>query len=217
MDYNELAEDLLSGCEENCADCKYAGDSEFECTIAQLAATAITHLIQYKDAIDRMGEFGKLFLQYSGDPRGMIGEAGHVEAGDVVERAKECVMHYETITDVDGNVWRPVLEDKLQFLICCMTELAEKAESERDAAVSLCGKLISLCSPPKEWRSKLFRRHINRPGDYMGCGYDFLDSFNRIFDEFAETADVEIYTAIRGAAEKEILERTRRMLGRKEE
>ena len=34
MDYKELAADLLSGCEENCADCKYAGDSEFECTIA---------------------------------------------------------------------------------------------------------------------------------------------------------------------------------------
>lgn len=83
--------------------------------------------MKYKDAIDRMGEFGKLFLQYSGDPRGMIGEAGYVEAGDVVERAKESVMHYETITDVDGNVWRPVLEDKLQFLIRCMTERAENA------------------------------------------------------------------------------------------
>lgn len=57
---------------------------------------------------------------------------------------------------------------------------AEKAERERDIAVDLCGKLIALCSPPKEWKPKLFRRHINRPGDYMGCGYDFLDSFNRI-------------------------------------
>ena len=45
MDYKKLAADLLSGCEENCADCEYAGDSEFECTIAQLAATAITDLL----------------------------------------------------------------------------------------------------------------------------------------------------------------------------
>lgn len=45
MDYKKLSADLLSGCEENCADCEYAGDSEFECTIAQLAATAITDLL----------------------------------------------------------------------------------------------------------------------------------------------------------------------------
>ena len=45
MDYKKLAADLLSGCEENCADCEYAGESEFECTIAQLAATAITDML----------------------------------------------------------------------------------------------------------------------------------------------------------------------------
>ena len=91
---------------------------------------AIKDLMKYKEAVERMEEFGKMFLQYSRDPRGMIGEAGYVESGDMIERAKECVMHYETITDVDGNVWRPVLEDKLQFLIRCMTERAEKAEKE---------------------------------------------------------------------------------------
>ena len=99
------------------------------------AAQSITELIQYKEAVDRMGEFGKRFLQYSGDPRGIIGEAGYAESGDVIERAKELVMHYEPITDVDGNVWRPVLEDSLQLLIRCMTERAEKAEEERDTAI----------------------------------------------------------------------------------
>lgn len=94
---------------------------------------------------------------------------------------------------------------------------AEKAERERDAAVKLCGKLMALCSPPKEWEAKLFRPCIKRPGDYMGSGYAFLDSFNRIFDEFTETADEETYRAIREAAEKEILDRTRRMIGQKEE
>lgn len=58
---------------------------------------------------------------------------------------------------------------------------------------------------------------INRPGDYMGSGYDFLDSFNRIFDNFVETADDEFYTAICGAAEKEIFERKQKMDGKKEE
>lgn len=94
---------------------------------------------------------------------------------------------------------------------------AEKAERERDAAVNLCGKLIALCSPPKEWEPKLFRRHIAQSVDYIGCGYTFLDGFNRIFENFAETADDKLYTAIRDAAEKEIVERSMRMSGTKEE
>lgn len=51
MDYKKLADDLISGCEENCANCKYAGDSEFECTIAQLAANAITDLLVENQAL----------------------------------------------------------------------------------------------------------------------------------------------------------------------
>lgn len=87
-----------------------------------------------------------------------------------------------------------------------------QATAERDAAVKLCGKLIALCSPPKEWEPKLFRRIINRPGDYMGCGYAFLDEFNRIFNEFVETGSQEVYNAIRESTEKEILDRTQREL-----
>ena len=80
---------------------------------------------------------------------------------------------------------------------------AEKAERERDAILGLCGKIIVLCSPPKEWNQKLFRHIIKRPGDYMGTGYPFLDSFNKIYDEFVETADDEIYNLVRCALEKE--------------
>ena len=94
--------------------------------------------------------------------------------------------------------------------------LAEKAERERGSAVKLCGKLMALCCPPKEWEPKLFRPCIKRPGDYMGSGYAFLDSFYRIFDEFTETADEETYRAIKESAEQEILDRTRRMIVRKE-
>lgn len=148
MKYKKLAADLLSGCEENCADCDYAGDSEFECTIAQLSATAITDLLARAEAAEA---------------------------------------------------------------------LAEKVEKDRDAAVKLCGKLMALCSPQKEWEPKLFKPIIKRPGDYMGTGYAFLDSFNRVFDEFTETSDEETYRAIREAAEQEILERKRKMISQKEE
>ena len=56
MDYKKLATDLLSVCEENCADCKYAGDSEFDCTIAELAATAITDLLARAEAAEKRVE-----------------------------------------------------------------------------------------------------------------------------------------------------------------
>lgn len=56
MEYKKLAADLLSGCEENCADCEYAGDSEFECTIAQLAATAITDLLSRAEEAEARAE-----------------------------------------------------------------------------------------------------------------------------------------------------------------
>lgn len=92
-----------------------------------------------------------------------------------------------------------------------------KAERERNEAVRICAKLIALCSPPKEWVPKLFQRKINRPGDYMGCGYTFLDGFNLIIENFVETADDELYTVIRDATEKEIIERSMRMSGTKEE
>ena len=80
-------------------------------------------------------------------------------------------------------------------------KLAESQRMER-AAVELAGKLIALCNVPKEWRDKLFRRHVNRPGVYMGSGYDFLDGFYRLFDDFSETADEETYRAVRLVAEK---------------
>lgn len=43
MDYKKLAADLLSGCDESCADCNYS-TKEFECDISKLAAKAITEL-----------------------------------------------------------------------------------------------------------------------------------------------------------------------------
>lgn len=44
MDYRKLVEDLLSYCHLNCAECEYAG-YEFECTIGNVAAEAITELL----------------------------------------------------------------------------------------------------------------------------------------------------------------------------
>lgn len=80
---------------------------------------------------------------------------------------------------------------------------AEKAEKERDELAALCGKLITLCDQPQEWRAKLFRRiQRNMIGDYMGSGYPFVDSFNRLYTEFEETASDGAYRAIRKATDE---------------
>lgn len=84
-------------------------------------------------------------------------------------------------------------------LACC--------RAERDKAVELISKLVLLCDQPKEWRDKVFRRHANRPGDYMGCGYDFLDAFYRMWDDFSETADDDFYRAVRNKIEEHMAAR----------
>jgi hypothetical protein len=78
---------------------------------------------------------------------------------------------------------------------------------ERDAAIGFAGKLVALCEIPKEWRDKVLRRHVNRPGDYMGSGYDFLDAFYKLFEDFTETAGDTTYQAVRLAIEQEIAKR----------
>lgn len=81
---------------------------------------------KYKDAVERMGNFGRLFVQYSGDPRGQMGHRGN--RNDEIEDA----TMFSTIEDVEGDVWRPVLERVLQSLI----QRTKKAEQERDAAIA---------------------------------------------------------------------------------
>lgn len=52
MDYKKLANDLLSYCNMNCADCEYAGENEFECKIARLSSCAITELLARAEAAE---------------------------------------------------------------------------------------------------------------------------------------------------------------------
>lgn len=66
--------------------------------------------MKYKEAIGRMGDFGKLFVSYAGDPRGQMGRSGD---RDIVKEA----LSQPVITDVDGGTWRPVYEEVLQDLI----------------------------------------------------------------------------------------------------
>ena len=75
----------------------------------------IREIIENVSAIDavpaeRLGEFGKLFVDYKGCPRGAMGRLG----GVLIE---EEVLYMKPITDVDGGHWIPVNEDALHELV----------------------------------------------------------------------------------------------------
>ena len=59
--------------------------------------------------MNRLGEFGKLFVEYKGCPRGAIGRA--------CAPLEDEVFAMPEITDVDGGRWVPVNADALQELV----------------------------------------------------------------------------------------------------
>lgn len=100
-DYKELVEGLKSPTWQDIED----PDS----SLLSDAAAAITELLMYKEAVDRMGAFGKLFIPYKGDPRGSIGRAGGLSL-------EEEAVIMPVLEDIDGGKWRPVNEDVLRDL-----------------------------------------------------------------------------------------------------
>ena len=109
---------------------------------------------KYRRAVERMGKFGELFVEYDGDPRGPMGRSGGMS---IAEEAQ--IM--PVITDVDGGTWRPVQEEVLQDLLkqidywkeqnfnACYEKqrLSKKAESAIKAIENIIGaqKLCVLC------------------------------------------------------------------------
>ena len=62
-----------------------------------------------RDAFLRLGEFGKLFVDYKGCPRGARGRA--------FCPIEEEVLLMPPIVDVDGGVWIPVQSDALHEMV----------------------------------------------------------------------------------------------------
>lgn len=64
--------------------------------------------------LERLGEFGRLFIDYVGCPRGAMGRMG--------APLTEELLSMPVLTDVDGGRWRPVNEDALQEAIALLKE-----------------------------------------------------------------------------------------------
>ncbi len=62
-----------------------------------------------RNAFRRLGEFGKLFLDYKGCPRGALGRA--------FLPIEEEVLQMPPIIDVDGGEWIPVNSGALHQLV----------------------------------------------------------------------------------------------------
>ena len=57
-----------------------------------------------KEAMERMGWFGKMFQRYAGDPRGPIGTFGNALEKFLVESCIEPARNRQVLKDVDGNM-----------------------------------------------------------------------------------------------------------------
>lgn len=81
-----------------------------------------------------------------------------------------------------------------------------KVMAERNEIATLCGKLIAICDQPRDIQKEVFRKYnLSMFGDYLGSGYPFVDTFNRIYDEFIETSSDGAYKLVKESAEKEFL------------
>ena len=89
----------------DCESCPYEMDRCADQTIRDASA----YIEQLEGALNRLGEFGKLFMDYEGCPRGAIGRAAMP--------IEEEVLSMKPITDVDGGRWIPVNADALHELV----------------------------------------------------------------------------------------------------
>lgn len=69
---------------------------------------------ELETVLERLGEFGQLFIDYVGCPRGAMGRQG--------APLTEELLSMPVLTDVDGGRWRPVNEDALQEAIALLKE-----------------------------------------------------------------------------------------------
>ena len=70
-----------------------------------------------KEAMERMGWFGKMFQRYKGDPRGPIGTPGTALGKSLVLLYVESAKNRQPVKDVDGNTWLPLLLDEFESMV----------------------------------------------------------------------------------------------------
>lgn len=111
------------------------------CAVIREAAQRLEEMLKYKTAIDRMGQFGQLFVEYEGCPRGAMGRMCDATI-------QEEALAMDMLTDVDMGRWRPVNEDVLQDLLRkAVIETGKEQKNEEPAHIDrkAWGKPCSVC------------------------------------------------------------------------
>lgn len=115
----EIVDDLKTCSDMDNASCLFcwrysSGTSDAHC-VGTLMIDAAERLESLQNAMNRLGKFGKLFMDYNGCPRGPMGRMAGVSLVDEALSMPE-------IVDVDGERWIPVQADVLH-------ELCEQSKS----------------------------------------------------------------------------------------
>ena len=93
--------------------CEY-GERTEDC---QMTIDTITYIERLEATLDRLGDFGKLFADYTGCPRGATGRAALP--------IEEEVLAMKPIRDVDNGEWIPVNADALRELVAKYKQLRD--------------------------------------------------------------------------------------------
>lgn len=146
------------------------------CAVIREAAQRLEELLKYKAAIDRMGEFGQLFVEYEGCPRGAMGRMGDATI-------QEEALAMDMLTDVDMGRWRPVNEDVLQDLLRkAVIETGKEQNGEPLILEQLCGmdgecvkvvvegveplEMLALVEVPKDEDCVLLRNNLGGVSEF---------------------------------------------------
>lgn len=93
--------------------CEY-GERTEDC---QMCIDTIAYIDRLEATLDRLGDFGKLFADYTGCPRGATGRAALP--------IEEEVLAMKPIRDVDHGEWIPVNADALRELVAKYKQLRD--------------------------------------------------------------------------------------------
>lgn len=129
--------------------CEY-GERTEDC---QMTIDTITYIERLEATLDRLGDFGKLFADYTGCPRGATGRAALP--------IEEEVLAMKPIRDVDNGEWIPVNADALRELVAKYKQLRDAVPKwiSVEERLPRCGERVLVTNDGSVWEAYLSISH----------------------------------------------------------
>lgn len=135
MDYKKLAEDLISGCNGNCANCNYA-TREFECDLSRLAANFIIELLGKVEQLEKQLDEANLNLPIELSGQGAENFALAIQLSEMKQKLQEVTAERDAaVMDMEALMWHSgdgceVCERKVAYQRYPYTRLGCKLSGE---------------------------------------------------------------------------------------